>query len=181
MSTTPTTPKNGNTRAPAPVVNAEVYQKQEMPAAAAPTRRVPKLNITKLVLAEFRRAIHFAEPEDGVTAKDMLEPSYWADVSNKLRALDRIEALAADGSWFAEFIVLNSGRLWAKVEMLRYIELKSNAEVSGGDPEFDVVWRNPHHKYGVMRRADKSLLKEDFQTKEEAARWLQEHLQSIAR
>lgn len=55
--------------------------------------------------------------EAGATVEDVKHPDYFALVAKDLRPRDTIEVWAYDGSWVAEFVVLDAGLGWAQVHL----------------------------------------------------------------
>lgn len=105
----------------------------------------------------------------------------WADaqydVSAKLKPGDRIEVRAEDGSYFAELIVQDAGRLYAKVAKLMHVDLESVEvrEESMKSGEYEVKWQGPQLKWCVLRGKDRL---KDGMTKGEAASWMAEHMKA---
>jgi len=132
--------------------------------------------------ADYKRNIWQAYPEPGVTPADLLDPGYWSNIAGMLRPYDRIEALVEDGGWWAELLVLEVGHNWAKVMMLREVEIRPGAE-SGPSvdqmSEHEIRYRGVK-KWSVVRKADSAVLVEDLKTKEEAVGWLGAHLKAMA-
>lgn len=138
-----------------------------------------------LTLAEFGKNHYVANTELGVTPEDLLKPSYWAHVSPKFKPLDTVEARAEDGSFYAQLIVRDRGRNWAKVAFLPGYPLMFSdivdvptMDVAG---EYEVVWKGPQYKFRVMRKSDNHIMKEGFTDKESARKWVLEHLKSLER
>lgn len=117
--------------------------------------------------ASYRRNVWFVTPEFGASVKDMLKNDYWQHVAGQLRPTDRIEAWAEDQSWMAEFVVLQSDRTWAKVELLKEYKLGGLVEASD-DPEYFVKWRGPNGQWGALRKSDGHLMKGGFASRDEA-------------
>lgn len=131
-------------------------------------------------LAEHVRQCYSACPASGVGPEDILDPKYWVHVSANLRPGDKIEILPEDSEWYAELIVLNAGRFGAKVAFILEPVMLSASETVADNDEFDVRWSGPHSKFRVVRMADKSVIKDGFQTKEEGETWLKSHVQAMA-
>lgn len=136
---------------------------------------------TKLLLAEHAVASYFHSPEFGVTIADVLDPEYWSHVAPQLRVGHEIRIMAGDGSWWALLLVRAVGRTEAVVQDLIYKELGNAPDASVTDSEFDVVWRGPARKFGVVRKSDKAVVKDEFVVREHAEKWLKGHLVSMAR
>lgn len=142
-----------------------------------------KLHPTALKLAEHAmRSFHIILPA-GVTVEDMKKPEFWSHVGEKVKPMDRIEAYAEDGSFYAEFMVLDSARLWAKVRLMREVSLvqEVEGEVEVTAPEFEIKWGGPAKKHGVRRISDGQWVKQDCGTAEEAVSWLNDYKKALAR
>lgn len=142
------------------------------------TQLEPKrLHPTKFTQSEMARNQWAVTPEVDTPAEALLDPAYWAHVSARLRRGDIITALAEDDSYFAEYLVINAGKLYAKVVMTRKIELTAkqifNVEVPEG---FDIKFRGPR-KWSVLR--GKEVLKDGLD-RQDAETWLKDHLKAVA-
>lgn len=76
---------------------------------------------TNSVRAEYARADHYVETPQGVTPAHILDPDFWQHIAARFRVNDRIEVVAADGSFDAELRVtaIDPRKLWAQVRLLR--------------------------------------------------------------
>jgi hypothetical protein len=106
-----------------------------------------------------------------ISLEDTLEPSFWSHINAhtppKLRQHDTIRVIPEDGSYFAELIVLQAGKGFAQVKLLRHLELDVSPEVS----ELrlvDVVWRGPAVKFAIERKKDGVRLKQGFTSRADA-------------
>lgn len=142
---------------------------------------VTQLATKRMQLAEHMRNIWYVTPEAGTPIDALLDPKYWAHVSAKFKPRDRIEADAEDGCYFAELMVIDAGRLFAKVKLLRKHEFNAD-EVSSVDigTDFDVKWAGRHAKWRVVRKADGNALKEGFEDKQAAVVWAIDHVKALA-
>lgn len=135
--------------------------------------------------AEFMRNVWCAVPEKDTPFDALLDPQYWAHVSALIKRGDRIEILAIDSSYFAELLVLDAGRLFAKVKVLRHILLEQvvtaeQVETQSPIPEgYDVKWAD-RAKWRVTRKVDKATLHDGCETRADALVWLDEHLRKLA-
>ncbi len=129
-----------------------------------------QLNGNRLNPAEEKRIIWHCVPEHGTPFEALLAPGYWAHCSAKLAPGARIEVYAEDDSYFAELIVRDAGRRYAKVAVLRHINLDSvevlEAETANGG--YEVKFQGPHLKWCVIRLSDRSRIVEG-KTKAEAS------------
>jgi hypothetical protein len=114
-----------------------------------------------------------AEPEFGTPADALLDPAYWAHVSSQMRRGDIVCALSEDNSYFCELLVIDAGKLFAKVIQLRCVKITSaqmlNVDVPDG---YEIKFRGPR-KWSVLRNKD--VLKDDME-KTQAEAWLRDHL-----
>lgn len=128
--------------------------------------------------AEVVRNQWCAEPEFGTPAEALLAPAYWAHVSASMRRGDIVCALAEDNSYFTELLVLDVGKLFAKVVQLRCIQITAAQMLNVPVPEgYEIKFRGPK-KWSVLRGKD--VLKEDM-TKADAERWLSDHISAAPR
>lgn len=134
-------------------------------------------------LAETARNIFQATVEPDISREDLLEPEFWKHVSKSLRPYSRIEVVTDDGRFFAELLVLNAGDNWASVQELRYIELGLTDAIKQASAmdKFEVNWKGPHRKFAVSRKSDNEVIKDRMETKEEAFRFLSEHVKVIGK
>ena len=140
-----------------------------------------QLAISRFKQAEYERTVYSVVPEHGTPFDAVTEPDYWAHVSARMRPGDRIEVQAEDGSYWAELLVRDAGRLFAKVSVLRKVDLDEET-VTGELPvssDMTIKWRGPHLKWCVLRGND--AIKEHCQTKGEAGSWLSDHIKALAK
>lgn len=132
------------------------------------------LTADRIKLAEYVRNIFVIVPELNTKLEDMLRPAFWSHVAAKLHPSDRIEVIAEDGTYFAEFYVVSCGRNWAKVSLLRMHELAEDTpEVTKAvSSEYEVQWAGGQEKARVIRLVDKQVLQAGLSSKKEAAEWL---------
>lgn len=132
------------------------------------------LTADRIKLAEYVRNIFVINPEPNVKLEDMLQPAFWSHVAAKLHPSDRVEVIAEDGTYFAEFYVVSCGRNWAKVSLMRMHDLsedepKTEKPASG---EYEVQWAGGQEKARIVRLVDKQVIQSGFASKKEAAEWL---------
>lgn len=129
--------------------------------------------------AENERNQWFVVPEAGTPFEALLDPSYWAHVSAKLRPCDEITINAEDGAYYGRLLVQDAGKLYAKVAKIEYVDLEK-VEVLQGTPGLaghEVKWKGPVLKWCVMRGVD--VLKDGMQ-KSEALTWLGQYGKTLA-
>lgn len=117
--------------------------------------------------------------EAGTSLEDVLNPAFFANVAAKMTAYDHIRVRVDTGEWYAELLVLDCGRNWAKMFKLCEHKLtreETNEEI---DSQFTVKHLGPHKKYAVIRKSDNETLRDGFTNKHEANAWLASHLLSL--
>ena len=160
------------------------------PAAAKASPRkqrekpLPALHMERMKSTEYVRNIWQITPEVGTEPEDLLSPDYWSHVAHQLRQRDRIEAWAEDLSWYAEYLVLDVGRNYAKVHLC-----EASVEVLHGFsplratdilPGHTVAYKGLYAKWCAIRDKDKVIIKDKCETEGEALSWLSEHAKSLA-
>lgn len=157
--------------------------KPATPAAEKPAQeRSPvSLEVQQLKGAEFERVIHRAYPPKSHTIEDMRRPAYWATVAQKLRPWEQIEVCAEDGTWFAQLLVLAVERSAAVVHVLSYHEL-STADVAltalAGSEKYEVK-HTPGLGWHIIRKADRHIVRDHLNTRDDAVTTLAEYLKTI--
>lgn len=128
--------------------------------------------------AEYRRTIWDLTADKGVDPKMLLQPAFWAHVAGRLKIGDRIEVMAFDGSWLSELIVRSKpiGRATEATVIplnfydLNAIDAETKAAVVG--VEYEYAWKGPTLKHCVVRLADRTIVAEKFDTKDQALDWI---------
>jgi len=137
---------------------------------------------TRLREAANERSVWQYVADNGITFEDVQKPDFWAHVGRMLKPNDRIEVVAEDFSWFAELIVLAADRLWAKVGVLRYVELTGKSDgAEAPSPDYEVAYKGPTKKHCVIRKADNQIVQEGIALKTDAEAWVREHVKALAR
>lgn len=143
------------------------------------------LSQNRLQLAEHYSVTYAASLPADHTLEDAQKPDYWAHSAARLRQGDLIRLIPEDGSYFAELIVTATGKGYARVKLLRSIDLhEAVAEAAGTallDAPMFVKWFGPQVKFGVVRKSDNERIKEGFSEKAQAERWMAEHLAALDR
>lgn len=104
-------------------------------------------------------------PKAGTPFEKIIEPGWWAHVTAQLIPNQIIQVVPEDKSYFAELFILEVGPVWAKVAVLRKVDMLAQQD----NADLEVQWSGPHTKFRVKRGAD--VLKDGFISKEEAENW----------
>lgn len=131
---------------------------------------MPRINDSRLKLAEYTRSVHQAVPEAGVSLDDMLATDYWVHVARRLKPMDKIEVCAEDGAYYADLMVVDCGRTWAKVAVLNRVELSPAPKVAT-DAAYKVEWAGPHARFRVVRVVDGEVMQDKFMAREQAEQY----------
>lgn len=130
-------------------------------------KKARQITENRLSLEASERRRFIVKPEAGTNPDDMLDPAYWVHIARRLTPLDRIEAIAEDGSWLQELIVMYTGQNMVRVARLAIINLEA---VSTDDGEtYEIKWAGPGDKHRIIRKADGAIMGRGYRTKEEAA------------
>lgn len=145
----------------------------------APERVVPR-GPTSLQLANYYSARYAFHAPVGTAPSDPLNPGYWAHVAKRLRPWDEIVVIPEDGSWRAVYFVRAVGRAEAAVAMIECREFGTGAEISKTDIPYYVKWGGPSVKHRVHRKDTNDVVKDGFQTAEQAQLWISNHIRATA-
>lgn len=154
--------------------------KTAAPAPAA-AKAPPALAPARLKQAEFERAVHRAILEAGRPFNDILRSSFWTHTAAKLRPFDKIEVLAEDGAFYGEAMVLSAGANYARVAALFCVDLGAaagDAEAAAQAEVLEVDFAGPLAKHRVVRKSDRAVLRDGFQTRAEALAYAREHVKA---
>lgn len=117
--------------------------------------------------------------------EDLLEPPFWAHIAARLRVRDRVEVWAEDASWFAEVLILDSARTWAKAKFIVQPtrldrSVAESAKLAGNALAlYDIRHRGDKGQWSVVRKSDKALVHEGEATREGAEAWLSKNIASL--
>lgn len=138
------------------------------------------LNQSRFFQADHRFNRWAVVAEHGETIDTITKPEYFTHVSKRLRPMDKIEVYAEDMSFYAELLVIDAGSTWAKTFVLRNVSLLKGSPAPASDTDkYIVSYRGLHKKFSVVRKADQEVVKDGFQSKDEANTWLAGHLLAL--
>lgn len=149
---------------------------QPDPVAEAKERKVQPAEAVRFKSTEFVWTRYALTANAGVTPQDMLAPEYWAHIAAQLKPRDEVVAWADDGTWRAEFVVLGSDRNWARVHLVGVSHFTS-ADVAQTLADqlspYEISHRGPHSKWSVIRKSDRMVVAEGYDTARQATEWLE--------
>ena len=164
----------------APKEEVTAKKQMEQPPAATGERKVRELDVNRMQECEFKRTVWVVTAHENTEPEDLLNPEYWSHNAERLRPFAKIEARADDGSWYAEYLVLESSRRWARLHLLCKHNL-STPDVSLSQAKFGeylVEFRGPERQWSVVSKATKEVMREGEQTEAAAYRWLSERIRA---
>lgn len=158
---------------------AEAQAKQEAPKAVE--KGATPADMQRLRGREFEVNEYVYTAHEGTQPKDLLSPEHWAHVATQFRPRDRVEAWANDGTWMAEFVVLEAGRNWSRLYQLTEHRLTTAdvamTQASQLDP-YEIAHRGPHEKWSVIRKVDRAVVHSGEETRDGADAWLKNRLKA---
>lgn len=134
-----------------------------------------------LKLAQFARNVFVLTVDNTVLLSDILKPIFWTHIAAKLAKGDRVEVMPESGTWYAEFLITASAKNWAKVVPLRVIQLDTENVSSKALDEYYVKWASRALGFRVHRHADGQVVKDKFETAEQANEWVQKQQEDAAK
>lgn len=140
--------------------------------------KTPHLRAKDFKGAEFDFPQYKATLPIGTPIEALKDPAYWANVAQMMNVPGMIHAMPVDGSYYARLMVRSKGPNWAHVALVEHVKFESAESVVNKAKGFDIAWGTGKSKFKVLRLADKAVMKEGFQTREEAAEWLAANVQA---
>lgn len=111
------------------------------------------------------------------TIDDLKEPSYWTHLAGagRIGPLDFIDCIWEDMSKCVLVRVLTMTRTSAFVKIWDVKDLTDDMSNASGLAEianYDVTFTGPAGKYRIVRKVDRTFVRDGFDTQEAAMRWL---------
>jgi hypothetical protein len=116
----------------------------------------------------------------GTFVEQVCEPAFWSNVAKKLQRGDEIKVMPDDMAWRAVLLVRASGRLESVVQVIAYDVLGAAADISAADVPYEVRFINSDRKWGVFMRNGGELVRDEFQVREQAERYMKNHIKVMA-
>lgn len=157
-------------------------QKKEQPANV-------QLDAGRFALAEQQRNVYQIIVEPDVTRAQMLRPEFLAHVAAKVRPYDKLEIIKDDGTLYAEAVVLQCDRTWARIHITAWTDLgvkdvaltqadqqAIEAAVAKSSETYRVEFKGPKKLWCVIRTADSAYVREGEANKSDAHAWLAQYV-----
>ena len=127
---------------------------------------------TTMFPVEYARTEYFITVSPDTTVSDVLNPEFYAHISNRLRVGDMIELRAEDLSNIYTVLVLRAERTQASVSLIQHIIVPLPGRSQSAH---SIRWAGPKVKFRIVRDVDKVVVQEGFATAPEASTWLAEN------
>lgn len=120
--------------------------------------------------------------DEAHTAEDAQQPGYWAHVaaSRKLRVNDVFEVRCETGAWMLDLIVIEAGQRFARVKVLRTVDVEQPSNQQTALSTVKVEYKGPVKKHCIIRMVDREIVKEGISSKSDAVREAFEYEQRLA-
>ena len=138
-----------------------------------------RLHMGRLKAATQVRRCLFADLPVGTTPEDVMVPDYWAHHTSGMQAMDLLEVMTEDGAWEGLFRVMFVSKVEARLAKIYVVKHDKFTVEDAQSVSHEVVWRGPVAKFGVVRKDTKEVVKDRFGTKEEAIKFLGDHLKQV--
>lgn len=115
----------------------------------------------------------------GVTFEMVTTPAYWTHVAKSVKPFDEIFVKSEDQSFYAHLMVTAVGSREVHTATISHVKLSQPGDVEVDDVDAEVTWRGPSRKWSVVRKSDKEVLRDSFENKEIAQRWLKNRVQNM--
>ncbi len=153
-----------------------------MPKTDEAPRRVGALNRNHVLPESSARKRWCVTPPAGVRLEDLCDPAYWKHVVSEigLKPNDYVTATCADGTWYAEYLVIHVGQTHAKLQLLTKYSLVEVTNLAKKTETHEVKWKGPAHKYVVRRLSDGETVKHGFISEAAATGWMHQNANVLA-
>lgn len=151
-------------------------------------QKLAQLPVNTVREADYEYTIHSAFIPQAFKPEQMMDPAFWGLHATRFKAFDEVRARAEDGTWMARLLVLEAGRTWVRMKQLEFHALGTQdealtrvaqREIEDEKKKYTVIHRGPR-AWSVVRNGDKQVMHEGAQTREAAAGWLEQYLQTTA-
>lgn len=129
-------------------------------------------------LAEYARQVWRVTAPADTKIEDLLVPSFWGHIAQSLRSGDLIEVVSEDNSWFADLYVRWARRLEASVSLKNSGLLEARAVTDDQASEYMIKFRGARSKFTILKGKD--VVKDGFETENQAQAYLTDYLKQLA-
>lgn len=115
----------------------------------------------------------------GTTKEQLLQSGIWSVAGERFRAFDLVRVLEASRAYYAELLVVASGRGYCSMHLLSFHPLEALLTLEAGQlpPGFSIEYRGPDQdqQYCALRVADSVTIVRGKATREECLQELLNH------
>lgn len=138
--------------------------------------RPTELKQAGYVVCEWHHTVPAELPVD-----ELLDTSFFAHVHRLLQPHHRIIVDAEDLSWTAKLIVTSSHKGGVSTVLVEHTELDARPLAAVGSPDlYYAKWGGPTKRWRVLRKEDGEEVKDQFQSRTDAEKWITSHNQKAA-
>jgi hypothetical protein len=153
---------------------------EEVTAETAVERKpAPPITLSRLKESQYARTVYTLTVPNDTSPQDLLRDTYWQHIATKFRVRDRIEVMPDNGRWFVELIVMDCGRQFAHVEVMRVKDFVKVAKHTSETAPYKIEYSGPHVKYQIIK--DGVALSKGHETEDAARRWVKSHIEASRR
>ena len=127
-----------------------------------------------------KRNVYLADIPAGTDREDVLKPEYWANIAEKIRLRDHIEADWEDGTRIITLRVVGVGMDYVKTVLLSEHKLALEESEQEFMDQFEIVHRGEVHKWAIVRKSTGRYAKYGFDSDKDANDWLKANVNAIA-
>lgn len=110
--------------------------------------------------------------DEGMTPDDYTKAEVWAHVAGrKITSGARVEIMAYDGNWLADYLIRSATGMEVDVVMLNCWSFEPI--VAKASKHFEVEFGGPAALWRVIRKIDKQVMVDKLKTESEAYRWIE--------
>jgi hypothetical protein len=92
----------------------------------------------------------------GVPAEWLKDPFFWTHVAKRLVPFDEVQIIPEDGSWIAEYYVVQTGENWARLVLSSKTQLESVAIEDEHIPkDYEIKFQGPVVGWSVLRKGER--------------------------
>ena len=121
-----------------------------------------------------------------ISLNDVIEPSFWGNVCEKLSNagyLAHIEVIDDDFTWYAELIVKEVGPTYLNVEVLNHVEFSKNKNDFNArfdDYGIEVKFKGPALKWCVINKKTGVVVMDKIDNKKKAESVASNHIKALS-
>lgn len=118
--------------------------------------------------------------DETTTFDQVFKPEFWSHVARHFKIGDTIEVRADKNDMFALLYVRSCSNTHASVSEVFRSDFSAADMSAAGDAEYYVRWASLHHKWAIFRKADRTRVKDGFETEQEAVRAMADYVKKVA-